>query len=212
MILLSLPLDDDLGSGSIADFEPVTTMASTSYIPAPLSVATDFDAQSTAYTASIGSPSYGSPPLRSPSLGTGFKETAPSSVTGPPASPAHPGGHGSTSPTQRDDQQAEEKLRRGWLRLAQVLAETPCCESFPRFRELNVKNLVYFQVELAVLQSRLHKIELDDKQNKRPRVDYARNAESMLFVSPEDAADPETTRQRETVYEIRRLLKEYSRP
>ncbi len=58
----------------------------------------------------------------------------------------------------------------GWPALAQVMARAHNFESFPRFRELNVKNLLYYQVEIATQEEELKRIEmLDSKSEKRPR-------------------------------------------
>lgn len=45
--------------------------------------------------------------------------------------------------------------RRGWPNLAQIMSEVPEYAAFSRFRELNVKNLLYYQAELDVLQQDL---------------------------------------------------------
>jgi len=55
-----------------------------------------------------------------------------------------------------------QKLEVGWPKLAQELAQAPSVEAFPRFRELNVKSLLYYQVELSKLEQQLQQIELDD--------------------------------------------------
>jgi len=104
-----------------------------------------------------------------------------------------------------------KKLEFGWPRLARELAQNACCEAYPRFRELNVKTLLYYQVEIAKLEAELNKIELEDFAQRGTRRDeYQKNAERMLF--PRAAADdPKAQEQRRLVYEIRRLLKEYSK-
>jgi len=179
-------------------------MAPPGYVPAsPASVVTEFDGQSTAYaTSSVGSPI---PP--SPSKGT-----APTSVTG---SPVHQGGTVISSLTASSSGSGDgdnKKLEFGWPRLARELAQNACCEAYPRFRELNVKTLLYYQVEIAKLEAELNKIELEDfaQRGGTRRDEYQKNAERMLF--PRAAADdPKAQEQRRLVYEIRRLLKEYSK-
>jgi hypothetical protein len=174
-------------------------MAHPGYVPAPPSVVTDFDAQSTVYATSS---------LGSPTLASGSKGTAPTSVTG---SPVHRDGTlvSSLSASLPGSGDSDKKLRVGWPRLAQELAQTPCCEAFPRFRELNVKNLLYYQVEIAKLETELNKIELEDySQRSAQRDEHAKSAEQMLFP----AEDLKAKEQRRVVYEIRRLLKEYSKP
>lgn len=184
-------------------------MATTNYAPAsPSSVVTDFDAQSTVYAASAGSPSVGSP-----TVGSDLKGTAPTSVTGSPSLPTRQFLFGSTSlAPQRPDDPGAKEVEYGWPKLARVMAETPCYESYPRFRELNVKNLIYYQVELAELEARLKKTELaDNLHGKEPRREYARHAQKMLVPKPNGpTADGDDSKQREIIRDIRTLLREYN--
>jgi len=92
------------------------------------------------------------------------------------------------------------------------MVESPCYESYPRFRELNVKNLVYYQVELAELEARLKKTELADNVcGKEPRREYARHAQQMLVPDTNGPiADREDSKQREIILDIRKLLREYN--
>ncbi len=93
------------------------------------------------------------------------------------------------------------------------MIETPDYESFPRFRELNVKNLLYYQVEIAFWEAKLKETEnIDHEVKKRPRRDYARSAEKMLFYKDANNNDDEDNRnQRHIIHEIRRLLEKYSK-
>jgi len=93
------------------------------------------------------------------------------------------------------------------------MVETPCYESYPRFRELNVKSLLYYQVELGELEARLKKTELaDNLHGKEPRREYARHAQKMLLPDPDGPiVDHDDSKQREIIRDIRKLLKEYSK-
>lgn len=53
----------------------------------------------------------------------------------------------------------------GWPLLAKLMTKEPDFEAFDRFEELNVKNLLYYQVELALIKRRLEKWERDDRNN-----------------------------------------------
>lgn len=51
----------------------------------------------------------------------------------------------------------------GWPLLAKLMKETPDFEAFERFEELNIKNLLYYQIELARIKNRLEKRERTDR-------------------------------------------------
>ncbi|GAB1316088.1 hypothetical protein MFIFM68171_06298 [Madurella fahalii] len=97
----------------------------------------------------------------------------------------------------------------GWPSLANKMAETPGYESFRRFRELNVKNLLYLQVEIVALEEKLRDIENEDRMSgKSPRMNYARFADLMLKsrVKPNE----EDRQQCELILKIRDLLEKYN--
>ncbi|KAK0636770.1 hypothetical protein B0T17DRAFT_613452 [Bombardia bombarda] len=91
---------------------------------------------------------------------------------------------GSTSryglyPSAGSSRKTSEK--EGWPMLAKEMADQPDYESFRRFRELNVKNLLYYQVEIAALERDLMAAEAEDSQVKnRVRKRYVRSAERLL--------------------------------
>jgi len=76
-----------------------------------------------------------------------------------------------------------------------------------RFQKLNVKTLLYYQVELADLEEQLK--ETEDKDYKAVATDgahnFAENASSMITRKVEDET------QWDLVLRIRRTLKEYSK-
>ena len=101
----------------------------------------------------------------------------------------------------------------GWPRLARKMTETLEYESFRRFRELNVKNLLYYQVEIAEMEAELRKVEREDLENG-PREwtgKYARDAHLMLNAKEETQTDGMEKRQCELFFKIRKHLGEYSK-
>ena len=99
----------------------------------------------------------------------------------------------------------------GWPVLAKLIAETPEFESFSRFRELNVKNLLYYQVELAYLERKLKKYEEEDSGRRgQPEAEYAKCAHKMI-ERQEEPLGPKSHRQWKVVLKIRNVLKEYSK-
>ncbi len=96
--------------------------------------------------------------------------------------------------------------------LAKVIAQNPEYESFSRFRELNVKTLLYYQVELSALQEELAVIEKRDFRTSTGGQTlegaYAYSAESMLRA--QCSPDATASQQSALVLKIRALLREYS--
>ncbi|KAK4163998.1 putative isoleucyl-tRNA synthetase, partial [Cladorrhinum sp. PSN259] len=94
----------------------------------------------------------------------------------------------------------------GWPLLAKLMTEKPDFEAFPRYSELNIKNLLYYQVELASIKSNLERIEHDD---------FATSAEEAVDNEHEFHKWAETlintqTDQWDEVKKLRRCLKEYN--
>jgi hypothetical protein len=58
----------------------------------------------------------------------------------------------------------EPGLDEGWPLLARLMEKNPEFEGFTRFRELNVKNLLYYQVELDYVSNLLRREELRDRK------------------------------------------------
>ncbi|KAJ4360925.1 uncharacterized protein N0V89_001494 [Didymosphaeria variabile] len=96
-----------------------------------------------------------------------------------------------------------EDAVQGWPQLAQLMADTPDFAAFPRFRDLNVKSLLYYQVELSSLRKKLQKLEHADKAHSE-RKKYALYADTL--VNEANASE-----QLETVRMIRTVLKEYNK-
>ncbi|KAH8887885.1 hypothetical protein GQ53DRAFT_768191 [Thozetella sp. PMI_491] len=95
------------------------------------------------------------------------------------------------------------------------MAKQPGFQSFSRFRELNVKNLLYYQVELAGLEADLQAAEESDVNDgfryNRFAVDMIESHE--ITSAEENLSEGEKDRkkqQSELVFKIRLLLKEYN--
>lgn len=87
-------------------------------------------------------------------------------------------------------------------------------ESFARFKSLQAKNLLYYQIEIANLESKLITREQDDMDPKHddPDSQYKgsdihRNPEIMIPVSPKKPPHPQWAK----VKQIRQLLHDYSK-
>jgi uncharacterized protein (DUF4415 family) len=94
----------------------------------------------------------------------------------------------------------------GWPRVAELMAQTQDFAAFKRYRDLNVKSLLYYQAEIEMLRKKLHKEEWADSQrgDDNQRL-YARRIDYMI-----KSKNKNTGTQWQTVIELRRVLKEYS--
>jgi hypothetical protein len=92
----------------------------------------------------------------------------------------------------------------GWPQLAEVMAKTPDFAAFPRFRDLNIKSLLYYQVELTILRDKLHHQEYKDSGESGESGPFAERADFLVDV------DNQESPQFKIIKDIRRVLKEYS--
>jgi len=94
--------------------------------------------------------------------------------------------------------------------VARLLEERPDLESFPRFRELNMRNLLYYQAELDDLKGRLKEQELKDWNDQRGLGgnNYSQCAIDLIESHLEEAEKDRD--QWELVLRIRKLLMEYN--
>ena len=88
----------------------------------------------------------------------------------------------------------------GWPQLAQLMAKRPDLAAFPRYRDLQVKSLLYYQCELSTLREKLHKLEYNDKAESKG---YNEWADDLIEAGEE-------SEQYKTMEEIRKVLKKYS--
>lgn len=168
---------------------------------ASLPVITQWDAQSSV-TATNSSPS------ESPISDTSSRTTQTSATNAPFLSQVR-----ATTPQSPLQKVASSKdAVAGWPSLAKEMAEVPQFEAFSRFRELNIKNLLYYQVEIACLETKLKNLELRDAAAKATggvEAKYARLAERMIRC--QDLSNPKDHLQWDVVTKIRERLKEYSK-
>jgi hypothetical protein len=93
----------------------------------------------------------------------------------------------------------------GWPQLAELMASTPDFAAFPRFRDLNIKSLLYYQVQLGLLKKKLHEQEFHDNEN-------GEGTDEGLFAERADVlVEEEESEQFRLIRKIREVLKEYSR-
>jgi len=165
---------------------------------APHSVMTETDNMSTTLTNSSSTsplfPSHGS---------------TQTSVTNSPLLEHHPPFQ-SQHHQQQEAQPNNNDGASGWPQIAKFIAETPPFESYSRFRELNVKNLLYYQVELSVLREDLTILENRDRDRRESDAGkFAKHADNLV-LSAEICPRPKDKEQWKQVLKIRRLLKQYN--
>lgn len=97
----------------------------------------------------------------------------------------------------------------GWPSLAKLMGTKPDFAAFSRFRDLNIKSLLYYQAQLRNLKARLAECERYDKFQGEggngllaQNIDYLVNSPKCPNRSQEQWA---------LILEIRRVLKEYSK-
>jgi len=106
-----------------------------------------------------------------------------------------------SSDEDEDGGDESEHSVQGWPQLAQLMASTPDFAAFPRFRDLNVKSLLYYQCELNILREKLNKLEHRDKAENKSYAEYA-----------EDLIDEGTSSEQfQTMSTIRKTLNAYSK-
>ena len=77
-------------------------------------------------------------------------------------------------------------------------------ECFRRFREVNVKNLLYYQVEISTIETELRRLEIKDNAAEKNLATYA----DSIFECRDKSG--EERRQYDLVLRLRQLLAEYS--
>ena len=86
------------------------------------------------------------------------------------------------------------------------MAKTPDFASFSRFRDLNIKSLLYYQAELTELRKKLHKEEWADYRRGDEDTKWFFKRADLLIDSEDEPNHP----QWETMKQIRVVLKDYS--
>ncbi len=84
------------------------------------------------------------------------------------------------------------------------MAKTPDFAAFSRFRDLNIKSLLYYQAQLTNLKKKLHELEYEDARSKDKSKEKFASRADFLMTS-------EDSEQFKLITKIRLLLKEYSK-
>ena len=120
----------------------------------------------------------------------------------------------------------------GWPLLAQAMADVPALESFSRFRELNIRSLLYYHVQLHHLQDELRTMEQRALHKQDPATNWAEDLVKCddpmpVLESPtsatgrkkvsigslnvgNDCKDSELYRHWQLIVKIRDILEKYS--
>jgi hypothetical protein len=83
------------------------------------------------------------------------------------------------------------------------MAKTPDFAAFPRFRDLNIKSLLYYQVELTKLRDKLRVQEYEDSGKSGDAGHFAERADYLVDKDNQGSA------QFTIIKDIRIVLKEY---
>ena len=130
-------------------------------------------------------------------VGTNPTPNPPGSIHCAPLSPTS----SSSSPSSLSEglSDVQEEPIQGWPKLALLMGKTPDFAAFPRFRDLNVKSLLYYQCQLTILRRKLHKLEHEDAAAGNDWNEWA-----------DDLMEATESEQFNTIMEMRIVLKEYS--
>jgi hypothetical protein len=108
--------------------------------------------------------------------------------------------------SEPENNESPEEPVPGWPRVAELMAQTQDFTAFKRYRDLNVKSLLYYQAEIEMLRKKLYKEEWADSQRGDDNQSlYARRIDYMIRSKGKN-----TGTQWQTVIELRKVLKEYS--
>lgn len=100
----------------------------------------------------------------------------------------------------------EDGVPYGWPKLAKVMADRPTLQSFSRFHEANMKNLLYYQVQIAKLERELKEQEWDDL---RETANMDKSEQQACFA--EIMVGEPSSQQWQLVLELRKCLHQYNR-
>ncbi|RYP64242.1 hypothetical protein DL771_008866 [Monosporascus sp. 5C6A] len=106
-----------------------------------------------------------------------------------------------------------KNLDNGWPLLAKLMEQQPGFEAFSRFRELNIKNLLYYQVEIDSLRQSLEAIEKVDRTKPALNVesDFYKYADTMIRIGRSGGSKPDPSRaQWKLMLELRSCLRDYN--
>lgn len=104
----------------------------------------------------------------------------------------------------------EGPIDEGWPLLSRLMEIYPEFEAFARFRELHVKNLLYYQVELDFLRGELEFMEREDwkaQQDLENKQKFFKRAGKMVEL----AFDKKPCIQWDLVIKLRETLRNYGK-
>ena len=105
---------------------------------------------------------------------------------------------GSSMSSKRDGHQE----RYGWPRLAEIMADVPAFAAFPRYRDLNLRNLLYYKAQIDSLKMRILKQE-EEQTLELERFD---------IIADEQLVEPDSVKKyRQMLTDLRKLLSGYSK-
>jgi hypothetical protein len=114
----------------------------------------------------------------------------------------------SVSEERLDPATDPKQVLHGWPELANLMADHPEFVSFPAFRKLNIKSLLYYQCQLSKLEEDLHKSEWQDHRGPGFAREYCENIDTLLLHK--DDHDEIAHEQLDKLEEIRTVLVKYS--
>jgi hypothetical protein len=88
----------------------------------------------------------------------------------------------------------------GWPALAQLMAKSPPYAAFPRFSDLNTRNLLYYQAELSDLRAQI----------RAKETEKTLNCERYDLLVHHAVTNPQALQYSSLMMKLRGLLREYS--
>lgn len=127
----------------------------------------------------------------------------------------------STSPTTSDclrckslDSDPKKDFNRplhGWPELAKTIKQYPDFESFPTFRDLNIKSLLYYQCQLSKMRAELHELEWDDHRDSQCSEVRDFNSRADFLITSATYPEEDVAREQiDLIERIRVVLEKYS--
>ncbi len=80
------------------------------------------------------------------------------------------------------------KNRSGWSRIAEIMSKVPEYATFPQFRKVNVKNLLYYQEELQLLQEQIEAQQQESSNTQRYDL-LGKNGNTLIIVHFSSSGD-----------------------
>jgi hypothetical protein len=134
----------------------------------------------------------------SPNLAQGHIEQQPSTEHGNCEFRDPTVSSGSSMSSKKD----EHRERYGWPRLAEIMADVPEFAAFPRYRDLNLRNLLYYKAQIDSLKIKI--LRQEEEQTLR--------LERFDIIANEHLVEPDSVKTyRQMLIDLRTLLSGYSK-